>query len=303
MKVIFPNHPLKSRLPDPDYESEFNAARDAGFQCEVYSLERLRSGDVDETLLHCAPADSPNEAILHRGWMMSDLLYAEFFKGLCDKGYLPITTPDAYAQAHYLPNAYALLEGRTAISKWIEGRDADRAWDLYSQMGKQAAIVKDFVKSAKHRWHEACFIPEETERGQFNEIIKAFLDARGNLFEKGIVLRRFHRFVKLQDDLRGQPVNEEYRLFMWDAKLLAATPSLRGAGPLESLDEWQSIAKRFQNRFISIDVARQEDNSWLIVEVGDGGVSGLPDSIDAKYFYEALFEKTNSHTTSDTHAS
>ena len=290
MKILFPNHPLKSRLPDPDYEKEFDAAGEVGFQREVYGLESLRDGDVTGALQRVEPG-AGDEEILHRGWMMSDTLYRALFDGLRSKGYRPITNPEQYAQAHYLPYAYPLIQGRTPESKWIEGRDAGNAWKMYEQMGKPAAIVKDFVKSAKHRWNEACFIPEAASREKFNEIIAAFLEARGNLFEKGIVLRKFHRFVKLQEDLRGQPVHEEYRLFMWDGHLLAATPALRGTGPFENLNGWETIAGRFQNRFISIDVAKAEDGSWIIVEVGDGGVSGLPDSIDTLGFYKSLSEK------------
>jgi hypothetical protein len=127
-------------------------------------------------------------------------------------GYQPLTTPEQYAQAHYLPNAYRLLQGDTPESVWIEGKDVAGAWEKYKQFGQPAAIVKDYVKSAKPRWKEACFIPTGTERPRFDEILKAFLETRGNLFEKGIVFRRFHEFVKLADDIRGQPVHEEYRL-------------------------------------------------------------------------------------------
>jgi hypothetical protein len=291
MRILFPNHPLKSRLPDPDYQTEFDAARNAGFECELYSLEDLRAGDATLATQRCAAASSDGEAIVHRGWMMSDSLYAALFTALAGKGYRPVTTPEQYAQAHYLPNAYSLLEGRTPESVWVEGKDVAGAWQKYEQLGRPAAIVKDFVKSAKHRWNEACFIPAGTERTRFDEIMAAFLQARGSLFEKGIVLRRFHEFVKLATDIRGQPVHEEYRLFMWDGALLAATPSIRGAGPFEQIEEWQSIAQGFGNRFISMDIARQQDGSWLIVEVGDGGVSGLPTSIEPETFYKTLRER------------
>lgn len=293
MRILFPNHPLKPRLPDPDYEREFEAAGEAGFAREVYSLEELRAGDVDAALLRLDAASTKGEQILHRGWMMSDTLYRALFDGLRAKGYQPITNPEDYAQSHYLPNAYPMIAGLTAESRWIAGRDVEAAWIIFQEMGKPAAIVKDYVKSAKHRWNEACFIPEGATRGRFGEIIAAFLEARGNLFEKGIVLRKFQKFVKLQEDLRGQPVHEEYRLFMWGGRLLAATPALRGEGPFENLAEWETIAQRFQNQFISMDVVRHENGGWMIVEVGDGGVSGLPDSIDTGEFYKSLAEKSS----------
>jgi hypothetical protein len=225
--------------------------------------------------------------------MMNDILYSTLYAALTAKGYQPLTTPEQYAQAHYLPNAYKLIQGETPESVWVEGRDVSGAWEKYKQLGQPAAIVKDYVKSAKHRWKEACFIPKGTERPRFDEILKAFLEARRNLFEKGIVLRRFHEFVKLADDIRGQPVHEEYRLFMLRGSLLAGTPAIHGAGPFEKLAEWEAIARRFENPFISMDIARQENGSWLIVEVGDGGVSGLPSSIETLAFYNALRERVD----------
>lgn len=291
MKILFPNHPLKARLPDPDYEAEFNAARKAGFECELYSLEDLRAGDATLATRLCPSASAAEEAILHRGWMMSDLLYCALYDALVEKGYRPVVSPRQYAQAHYLPNAYALIQGQTPESVWVEGKDVAGAWDKYKQLGQPAVIVKDFVKSAKHRWNEACFIPAGTGQQRFEEILAAFLAARGKLFEKGIVLRRYHQFVKLADDIRGQPVHEEYRLFMWQGSLLAATPAIRGNGPFDRLADWESIARKFENPFISMDIVRQEDGSWLIVEVGDGGVSGLPSSIETGLFYKALRER------------
>lgn len=288
MKILFPNHPLKVRQPDPDYQVEFDAAGEAGFEREVYSLEDLRAGDAALALKCCRDASAHREAILHRGWMMSDVLYKLLFESLVAKGYQPVVTPEQYAQAHYLPNAYPLLRGLTPESVWGEGKNMDDAWTKYVELGRPAAIVKDYVKSAKHRWNEACFIPAGTGQAQFNEILAAFLEARGKLFEKGIVLRRYHEFVKLADDIRGQPVHEEYRLFMWDGRLLAATPALWGKGPFEKLKEWELIAAKFSSRFISMDIARRQDGNWMIMEVGDGGVSGLPGSIEPIEYYHKL---------------
>jgi hypothetical protein len=254
-------------------------------------LEALRGGDAAQATRLCSTASPGGQDIVHRGWMLSESLYTALFGALVAKGYRPVTTPEQYAQAHYLPNAYPLLQGRTPDSVWVEGKNVAVAWHNYEQLGRPAAIVKDFVKSAKHRWNEACFIPPGTERNRFEEILAAFLDARGTLFEKGIVIRRFHDFVKLAEDIRGQPVHEEYRLFMWDGSLLAATPAVRGNGPFDDLVEWETIACKFTNRFISIDIARQQDGSWLIVEVGDGGVSGLPSSIEPETFYRSLYDR------------
>jgi hypothetical protein len=47
----------------------------------------------------CAAASQAGEAIVHRGWMMSDVLYSALFAALVAKGYQPLTSPEQYAQA------------------------------------------------------------------------------------------------------------------------------------------------------------------------------------------------------------
>jgi hypothetical protein len=52
------------------------------------------------------------------------------------------------------------------------------------------------------------------------------------------------------------------------------------------------VAKRFSSPFITVDVAHLIDGTWSIVEVGDGGVSGLPIGLEPERFYGALWNQT-----------
>jgi hypothetical protein len=47
-------------------------------------------------------------------------------------------------------------------------------------------------------------------------------------------------------------------------------------------------ATAVRSRFFTMDVARRVDGDWMIVELGDGQVSGLPREEDAGPFYELL---------------
>ncbi len=46
-----------------------------------------------------------------------------------------------------------------------------------------------------------------------------------------------------------------------------------------------------RSRFFVMDVAQRRDGGWMIVELGDGQVSGLPREDDADRFYSALTER------------
>ncbi len=37
-----------------------------------------------------------------------------------------------------------------------------------------------------------------------------------------------------------------------------------------------------------MDVAQRKDSDWMIVELGDGQVAGLPENADVEGFYRAL---------------
>jgi hypothetical protein len=48
------------------------------------------------------------------------------------------------------------------------------------------------------------------------------------------------------------------------------------------------MAKRVDSHFFTMDVAQQDNGSWLIVELGDGQVAGLPHNADIPEFYKSL---------------
>ncbi|HLM58458.1 MAG TPA: ATP-grasp domain-containing protein [Pyrinomonadaceae bacterium] len=50
--------------------------------------------------------------------------------------------------------------------------------------GDSPVVVKDYVKSRKHEWLEACYIPSAAERGSVERVVKRFLELQGEEVEK-----------------------------------------------------------------------------------------------------------------------
>jgi hypothetical protein len=215
MTILFPAHPLIPREPDPDYAEEWTAAGASGFGRMLFNLDRLRAVNGDAALATLPSSEPLDPHILYRGWMLTDIQQKSLCDALLRCGYTPVVGPEAYQEAHYLPNAYDKFEAYTARSAWMRGHVPEAAWCLYQGFRSEDALIKDFVKSAKHRWKEACFIPAGTDQSEFNQILAAFLDARGEQFNHGIVLRRYHPLTILGTDLRGFPIAEENRMFFW----------------------------------------------------------------------------------------
>lgn len=286
MVVLFPNFPLRPGDVDPDFAEERTAALAAGFEAQLYSHEAVVAGDVARAVRGCRPTERPVPAVL-RGWMLTGDQYAALYGSLGDRGYLVVNDPAAYAEAHYLPLAYPKLAGETPLTVWTERPDVGEAWELYQQLRGGDVILKDHVKSAKHRWLEACFIPAGAPRDRFDRVLNTFVAERDRLLERGFVLRRYVPLVTAGRDMRGHPAADECRLFYVDGDLLV-TPIPALGPPAERLRRFAELARTFRSRFMSVDVARTEAGEWIVIEVGDGGVSGLPASLMAEDFFVAL---------------
>ena len=290
MLILFPHSPKTPLIVDAEFADEWNAARAVGFATGFYVDHLVRSGDVVASL-QILPETREPTALLLRGWMLPGEVYSTLFDALTNRGYKPQTTPDAYEEAHYLPLAYPHIQGQSPRSAWIVGDDVEAAWDIYKTFAGSNAIIKDWVKSAKNRWKDGCFLPANTPQEVFRATYRVFGEARGNLFNRGVVLREFVPIVEMGSDIRGLPIVEETRLFFWRGEILVL-PDSSSPGPLDERARWEQIARRFKSPFVTVDVAHLTGGSWKVVEVGDGGVSGLPTGLDPMQFYTNLREST-----------
>lgn len=287
MTILFPQQPFARGRVEPDFADEFQAAAAAGFGTELYDHDALLAGETVAATASLRPSSSTIPTLL-RGWMLPGETYGVLHDLLHAKGYRLETTRAAYEEAHYFPFAYPLLEGHCARAAWTEGDDPEAAWQLYRREFCHAdCLIKDWVKSAKTKWKDACFLPRETTSERFREIFANFRAERGSLFNRGVVFREFMPIVETGRDLRGQPLVEEVRLFFWRGSILVS-PLGRVPSPMAERARWEDLAGRFASPFVTIDVAYLTDGTWRVVEVGDGGVSGLPVGLGAEEFYPSL---------------
>jgi hypothetical protein len=87
------------------------------------------------------------------------------------------------------------------------------------------------------------------------------------------------------------PLTEEYRIFWLDGCPVFWSPYWKeGEYPVTEppIDQFIQTAHAVRSRFFTMDVARRLDGEWMIVELGDGQVSGLPKESDTIAFCESL---------------
>jgi hypothetical protein len=158
--------------------------------------------------------------------------------------------------------------------------------------GDAPIIVKDFVKSRKHEWNEACFIPSASDRGSVERVVKRFLELQEDDLNEGLVFREFVQFEPLTKHSKsGMPLTKEFRIFFLDKKPVFVSEYWE-EGQYDCspppLDRFVEIASRVESRFFTMDIAKVQDGDWLIVELGDGQVAGLPPNAIAEQFYRSL---------------
>jgi len=284
--------------PDPAYQAEVRAAEKLGLDYCLINFEALtEQRNAARALSRVEPAVS-EEVAVYRGWMLKPHIYERLYAALAEKGFLLINTPAAYKHCHYLPESYHMIEDCTPRSLWIKaetGMHIDEIMACLRVFGDKPVVVKDFVKSRKHEWDEACYIPSASDRDAVERVVTRFLQLQGEDLSEGLVFREFVEFEPLTAHSKsGMPLTKEFRLFVLDGQIILSTEyweegdygADRKATP--PLDTFRQIAQKIQSRFFTLDVALKKDGSWSIIELGDAQVAGLPEKIDVDAFYQAL---------------
>lgn len=296
MFVLFCQSPIDRKVPDETYEGEYAAVKALKAEAGLIDFEALTNGDAEKAVCS-VPSWNSQVDVIYRGWMMSPQVYETLFQALSKKGVNLINTPEQYRHCHYLPEWLSDVAKQTPMTRVLPISSlADVSLESLSQVlepfGASPVVVKDFVKSEKHYWHEACFIPNAGNSEHALKITKRFLELRGTNLEGGLVFRKFETFTRIGTHAKSQvPLTEEYRAFILYGKVLSVMKYWDEAKYPDSKLDVAAVLQMVANvnsRFFTVDFARLESREWMIVELGDGQVSGLPDGADVKEFYKAI---------------
>jgi hypothetical protein len=296
MLLLYPLDPLDRRHPDDVYAAEAAAADRLGILWTLIDHDACVRGDVERAARRVPVQPRPVTGV-YRGWMVTAGQYARLYQALEARGLRLVNTPDAYRHCHHLPESYPVLEGHTPRSVWlpVAGEiDVDEILSLLRPFGDAPLVVKDYVKSQKHTWEEACFIPSASDRRAVERVVRRFLELQGPDLAGGLVFREFVELEPLGRHPRsGMPLTLEYRLFFLDGRPLLCAAyweegNYRGEGP--PAGRFAALAARVRSRFFTMDVAKKKGGDWLVVELGDGQVAGMPEKADIEEFYRGLLE-------------
>jgi hypothetical protein len=289
--VLFCGSPLDLRRVDEHFAAEAAAVRALGGTVARFDHDALLRGTADAAVAR-VPRDL--EPAWYRGWMIPADGYRDLSRALAARGAGLLVPPDAYRRAHELPGWYGTFAGVTPRSVWMPARpgripSVDEVAALVAPLGRgpagvQDAVVKDFVKSRKHEWDEACYVPDLADVPAVYRVVRRFVELQDDALAGGIVVRAFEPFVT------SGPDAGEARVWWLDGEpvVTGPHPDTPDRLPRPDLTRIRPLVARLGCRFVTTDVALRTDGAWRVVEVGDGQVSDLPRTLDPGVLAGAL---------------
>lgn len=299
--IIFPAL-CNTRKIEPFWLKEAEAAGAAGFGISLLK-DHNEAGPAFIT-------NNKAENYIYRGWIIKP----SYYKEMCEVAKGPLlNNVDNYLSSYDFPKWYSAFSTDDTPSSVIYTAEEVRELGLseislrvseyvfrrrYVRIKQsQALIVKDFLKSRKHEWFDACFIKDAYVPSETFRVLQNFFKLQGRDFYGGLVFRDFLNLKKLgQHPKTGMPLPVEFRTFFINQKPIITTRYWQN--DIEYPEEIKSppqdwleyIGKKLLSPFVALDIAQSDDDKWWVIEVNDGGSAGYPEHLDPKDFYKLLFQ-------------
>lgn len=278
MTILFPSDYFNKKAVDEDLKNEY----DAVMATDLYDVILFSYDDwFNEGIIKLDHKPDTMTQAIYRGWMMIPEKYHDFDCHLRDNNISLITEWREYNHLHMFPEVYPELKHDTPkmiVFKKDEKVDIEAIRQHFDRFK-----LKDYVKSVKGDNFPQCF-SSDISQDKLDDWLKIFYQFRGDLFTGGICIKEFIDLKKYDEK------TNEYRAFYVRGHLISVSRnSLQANYTPEPPEELIYKYARLNSPFYTIDFAEKEDGSWIIIETGDGQVSGLSEGQDYEAFFRALY--------------
>ena len=268
--VLYPRDILEVSKVDAHFRAEADMVLGLGMSIHLMDHDALVSGDLSNVLKK-RPVGS---VVVYRGWMVDVSQYRSLYELVQAEGVTMLTSPESYAQTHYMPHWVGKASGLTADTKWTLDDNIEEFVSTVKLTGYGQAVIKDWVKSEKDYWDTAMYIPDTDDTDAVRSVVETFRQLRGTLFDTGFVVRRYETYEE-----------NEIRTWWVNGKCVLHSPH-----PDSSLFEYafdsssyEPLVESVGSPFCTVDFVKHNDD-WRIIEMGDGQVSGYHEGISATKF-------------------
>ena len=294
MRIIFCDSGFSPKEVDYMYAEEYKTAKNQFIQTSLISFEELKKGNIDASLKRVRPSEEKISGI-YRGWMLKPSQYEMLYNSLLKKNIELINNPTEYKFCHYLPESYETIKNFTPKTTFKELKAEFKMEDFKNEInvfGDKPIVIKDYVKSQKHYWKEACYIPSASDKEKANSVISKFIELQDSDLNEGLVFREYVELEELTNHSEsGMPLTKEFRVFVKNREIISVFKywdegDYKNVEPV--IEAFEEIIPKIKSNFFTMDISKKKDGNWIIVELGDGQVAGLPDNADKEAFYDRL---------------
>jgi ATP-grasp domain, R2K clade family 3 len=271
MRILYPSCYEDLNQVEEQFELEKNAAETCGFETGLFDFDLFFSEDK-------LKVNAEQGEYIYRGYMLDNEKYNDLYKRLYSKGIELFTTPTSYINCHYFPNVYRHIEGLTPRIAYFKYNEKNLHLDLTKAVNELGVdfFVKDYVKSVKRDERFLKKINKNYNIDKLVNFVTEFKEEREPLFFEGIVLKEWFNNLKF-----------EQRAFYYKGQLISLTKNNNDLDHEKINDKFVKDAGEKLSGlspFYTIDFAKSE-KGWIIIECGDGSVSGLsPNQNELKYY-------------------
>lgn len=299
MMIIFPAYPGDMKRVDPAFEEEMLEAKKQGYKIGHVDLELMFGGDVKLRLPKLDKGDSAYA--MYRGWILKQEHYEKLHEALIasdDTGRLLgglIQSPLDYKYCQNIPLWYSDLKDKTPETVWLPFDhgilsiySAEAIHETIKVFGNSPIILKDYMKSRKQDWYDACFIGDASDKTEVMRVVNNFIRLQGDSFQGGLVFRRYEELEQIGIHPKSKmPLVNEWRHFVFNTskgpRVIASAPYWEGGWYSELIPDIE--VPNLPAQFYTIDVAKKKTGEWIIIEIGDGGSSGIPTAMKPYELY------------------
>jgi len=295
MNILFPSQPGKPYDVSDFWFKEFEAVDKLGSCISLVS----ESWFDEAMMIRPLSSFSMGDKFLYRGWIMKPQTYKE----LCSMTIKLFNSYEDYMWSYNFPEWYAELKEYTPYSMIIPADDIVNlgleviAEKVAEEFKDKSIVIKDYLKSRKHEWYDACFIRDASDKTESLRVMGNFFKLQGRDFYGGLVCRDFLSLKKIGFHPKSRmPLPVEFRTFFVKGEPIFTTPYWSNdavypenaeSPPMDWLTE---VGKKIKSPFVALDIVQAENDKWWIIEVNDGGSAGLPDHVNLEEFYSIVMK-------------
>jgi hypothetical protein len=298
-RILFPCETYNIKNVDDCYLAEKNACEAFGIKYFYYDYDIF----VSDNKLISNIDFSFNGILIYRGWMLKPEQYGKLYDIIINKSNNNLKIINnilEYSTCHCFPYIYDVVKKYTPriiipeikIDKSIDIYSINNVYNILSNHIDFDFFLKDYVKSIKNE-NGIEKISKNIQLKDFKLKINDFIEERRKLFTGGVVFKEFVELKKYDNNKTN-----EWRVFYYkNIPIFIVQNSYLKTDDKPSNFLITEIGNLIdiKSNFYSVDFALKNDDEWIIIETGDGQVSGLPEGSEF-YFYNNFINVLNNIT-------